>query len=123
MVNHIGSAQNRRPMRAIGKVMVLTPYPGYCMPEGLLAAINSDVIVIESIQRAYTQIKRVAPHLIVVCLSMDDVHTCRVLSMLQLDHETSHIPVVTCTTCARDRVAGDSAHVDADMFGPRALAA
>jgi CheY-like chemotaxis protein len=123
MVNHIESAQAGRGARAIRKVMVLTPYLGYCMPEGLLAAINSEVVVIESIERAYSQVKRVAPHLVIVCLSMDDVNTCRALSMLQLDPETSHIPVVTCTTSAPDRGVGDSADADPDMFGPRALAA
>ena len=54
-----------------------------------------DAVVIETIARGYSRIKREKPGVVVVYLSIEDAATCQLLSMLALDPETSGIPVVT----------------------------
>jgi hypothetical protein len=65
------------------------------VPEAALGSVDHDVVLVEASDRAYAQIKRVSPDLIIVCLSGLDIGGCRLLSMLSLDGETSRIPVVT----------------------------
>ena len=60
-----------------------------------LHADEHDVVLIGSVNDAYSQIRRVTPDLIVVYLSCNDVEGCRLLSMLALDRDTSRVPVVT----------------------------
>jgi CheY-like chemotaxis protein len=71
-----------------------------------------DVVFVESTAHAYSKIKRALPDVIVMCVSADDVDGCQVLSMLALDRETSHIPVLTyMTSDPTDCVVSDgSAH-------------
>jgi DNA-binding response OmpR family regulator len=64
--------------------------------ESVLGPGQYDVMVIETSDHAYSQIKLAQPHLVVVCAGFDDVPACQVLSMLKLDGETRRIPVVTC---------------------------
>lgn len=63
--------------------------------ETVLEAGNYDIVFVESNERAYSQIKRVQPHLVILCLRIDDDDSFRVLSMLKLDRETCAIPVLT----------------------------
>jgi CheY-like chemotaxis protein len=65
--------------------------------ETVLDAGQYDVVFVESTEHAYSHIKRLTPHLIIVCLDIDDLDGFQVLSMLKLDDETKRIPVVTCT--------------------------
>jgi len=76
--------------------------------EPVLDAGNYDVVFVESSAHAYSQIKRVQPDLVILCLAMDDADALTVLSMLKLDEETREIPVVTYTT------AGDEEQEDED---------
>src|SRR5580704_9275947 len=64
--------------------------------EAMLEGTRFDVVLLDSTARAYTQIKRMQPNLVVMCLEMDDTEGFRVLSMLQLDDATRAIPVLTC---------------------------
>src|SRR3954451_3188878 len=66
--------------------------------ETVLDAGNYDVVFVESNEHAYSQIKRVEPNLVILCLRIDDVVGFQVLSMLKLDGETRGIPVLTYTT-------------------------
>ena len=62
----------------------------------LLDAGGYDVMLIDSMNDAYTQIKAVMPHLVIVCMQPEEETLgCQVLSMLGMDRETSHIPVLT----------------------------
>jgi DNA-binding response OmpR family regulator len=65
--------------------------------ETVLDAGHYDVIFVESTTHAYSQIKRVQPGLVILCVRMDDVEGMRVLSMLKLDDETRTIPLLTYT--------------------------
>ena len=66
--------------------------------ETVLHGNRFDVVLLESSAHAYSQIKRMRPNLVVLCLEMDDAAGFRVLSMLSLDDDTKAIPVLTCTT-------------------------
>ena len=67
------------------------------MLETVLDAGHYDVVFVESSQHAYSQIKRVQPNLVVLCVRTDDADGFQVLTMLKLDEETRGIPVVTYT--------------------------
>jgi CheY-like chemotaxis protein len=75
--------------------------------ETVLDAGQYDVVFVESTEHAYSHIKRLTPHLIIVCLDIDDLDGFQVLSMLKLDDDTKAIPVVTCTTSHDDQSAQD----------------
>jgi PleD family two-component response regulator len=66
--------------------------------ETVLDAGRYDVVFVESSQHAYSQIKRVQPDLVILCVNVDDPGGFQVLSMLKLDPETSEIPILTYTT-------------------------
>ena len=66
--------------------------------ETVLDAGHYDVVFVESSSHAYSQIKRVQPNLVILCVRIDDAEGFQVLSMLKLDDETRGIPVLTYTT-------------------------
>ena len=66
--------------------------------ETALDAGHYDVVFVESSAHAYSQIKRVQPNLVILCMRIEDTAGFRVLSMLKLDDETRDIPVLTYTT-------------------------
>jgi PleD family two-component response regulator len=66
--------------------------------ESVLDAGHYDVVFVESSAHAYSQIKRVQPNLVILCVRIDDLDGFQVLSMLKLDRETRDIPVLTYTT-------------------------
>ncbi len=57
-----------------------------------------DVIFVETSDHAYSQIKRLQPNLVILCIRIEDLGGFQLLSMLKLDDETSQIPVLTYTT-------------------------
>jgi DNA-binding response OmpR family regulator len=75
--------------------------------ETVLDAGQYDVVFVESTEHAYSHIKRLTPHLIIVCLDIDDLDGFQVLSMLKLDNETKGIPLVTCTMPQDDELTQD----------------
>jgi PleD family two-component response regulator len=66
--------------------------------ETVLDAGHYDVVFVESSAHAYSQIKRVQPNLVILCVRIDDPDGFQVLSMLKLDADTRDIPVLTYTT-------------------------
>jgi CheY-like chemotaxis protein len=66
--------------------------------ETVLDAGHYDVVFVESSEHAYSQIKRVQPNLVILCVRIDDADGFQVLSMLKLDDDTRAIPVLTYTT-------------------------
>ena len=65
--------------------------------ETVLQAGHYDVVFVESNERAYSQIRRVLPDLVILCVGSEDLEGFRVLSMLKLDDDTRGIPVLTYT--------------------------
>ena len=66
--------------------------------EAALEAGHYDVVFVESNEHAYSQIRRIQPHLVILCMRIEDMEGFQVLSMLKLDEQTRAIPVLTYTT-------------------------
>jgi PleD family two-component response regulator len=87
------------PMPAVQKVVIINGNAAILdMVETALDAGHYDIVFVESSRHAYSQIKRVQPNLVILCLHVDDMDGFQVLSMLKLDEDTRSIPVLTYTT-------------------------
>jgi len=82
--------------------------------ETVLDAGHYDVVFVESSAHAYSQIKRVRPDLVILCVGMDDAEGLQVLSMLKLDDQTRTIPILTY---AADRDADEDDEEVAEPSG------
>ncbi len=113
------------PMRSTSQQVVVVSKQSQLngLLETVLDAGQYDVVFVESTERAYSHIKRLTPHLIIVCLDIDDIDGFQVLSMLKLDPDTKDIPVVTCTVTQEEEVTRDeSLDLPDDVFSqPAAL--
>jgi CheY-like chemotaxis protein len=98
MVTHMPSVRTLSTIRSLRTVAVVSRDPHQQVLEAMLDAVDPDVVFVESIAHAYSQIKSLAPDLVILCLSSDDRDGWLVLSMLGLDSETSRIPVLTHLT-------------------------
>jgi CheY-like chemotaxis protein len=91
--------------------------------ETVLDAGHYDVVFVESSAHAYSQIKRVQPDLVILCLRIDDPEGFQVLSMLKLDAETRDIPLLTYTRDydggEADGVVADNDNTDREMFAAK----
>jgi PleD family two-component response regulator len=90
--------------------------------ESVLDAGRYDVVFVESSAHAYSQIKRVRPHLVILCVRMNDADGLQVLSMLKLDEDTRDIPVLTyASEDGPEEVGfeGVEEPSDVDMFTPK----
>jgi len=65
--------------------------------ESVLDAGHYDVVFVEPSAHAYSQIKRVQPDLVILCVRISDLEGFHVLSMLKLDADTRDIPILTYT--------------------------
>lgn len=68
------------------------------MLETVLDAGHYDMVFVESLDRAYSQIRHVVPDLVILCTSVDELEGLQLLTMLKMDEHTRRIPVVTCAT-------------------------
>jgi CheY-like chemotaxis protein len=86
--------------------------------ETVLDAGRYDIVFVESSAHAYSQIKRVQPNLVILCVRIDDMETFQVLSMLKIDEETRNIPILTYTADVEGQESEDEASepAEADMF-------
>ena len=85
-IHPIGRTQALRTIIVVGQ-------PGQQVPESAFDNLDYDVVVLEPLAHAYSQIRRVKPALIVMCLSLDDLDCFHLLTMLRLDRETAAIPI------------------------------
>src|SRR5712671_7832320 len=84
---------------ATQKVVIVNGSPEMLeLLETVLDAGHYDVVFVESSHHAYSQIKRVQPNLVILCVRIAEADGFQVLSMLKLDDETREIPVLTYTT-------------------------
>ncbi|MEQ1912131.1 MAG: response regulator [Vicinamibacterales bacterium] len=84
--------------------------------EPVLDAGHYDVVFVESSTHAYSQIRRVQPDLVILCLEFDDAEGLSVLSMLKLDAETRDIPVVTYTSAGFEDAPEQDEAATAPLF-------
>ena len=68
------------------------------MLESVLDAGRYDMVFVEPNDRAYSQIKKVLPNLVILCTRIERLDGFQLLTMLKLDPQTRDIPVLTCTT-------------------------
>jgi hypothetical protein len=109
-----GPLAMNRPLRTV--VLVSGRAPQAQSLDALLAATgNYDVIFVESIAHGYSCIKRVVPDVVLISSEIDDVATCQLLSMLQVDRDSSGIPVLTCPTFREQEPDHDLAELDQDI--------
>jgi CheY-like chemotaxis protein len=111
--------------RVLRRVVVVSKHPrAKQMLAALLHTARSDLVFIESTAHAYSQIRRIAPDLVVFFLEIDDLDGFHVLSMLKLDSRTREIPMVIWTLESEANESTDeSCERDERMFaqGPVTL--
>ena len=84
---------------AAQKVVIVNGTPDILeLLETVLDAGQYDVVFVESNRHAYSQIKRVQPDLVILCVAIEEMDGFQILSMLKIDEETRAIPVLTYTT-------------------------
>lgn len=83
--------------------------------ETVLDAGRYDIVFVESNEHAYSHIKRMQPHLVILCMRIEDNGGFQVLSMLKLDDETRRIPVLTYTTEYEGQETDDAAFDASEM--------
>ena len=103
MLTHTAAAESLRqavlPGTTTQKVVIVNGNAEILeLLETVLEAGHYDVVFVESSQHAYSQIKRVQPNLVILCVRIDDAEGFQVLSMLKLDAATRDIPLLTYTT-------------------------
>lgn len=119
----IEHATARRPAES-QKVVVVNGDPEILeLLESVLEAGRYDMVFVESSARAYSRIKRVQPDLIILCMRIDETDGFHLLSMLKIDDDTRHIPLVTYTNeLSGDGDENDEAEDDDDVEFPVARA-
>ena len=99
MTNAATTAMLRHAAATAQKVVIVNGTPEILdLLETVLDAGHYDVVFVESSHHAYSQIKRVQPNLVILCVKIAEADGFQVLSMLKLDAETREIPVLTYTT-------------------------
>ena len=93
------------------------------MLETVLDAGRYDMVFVESTDRAYSQIKKVLPDLVIFCTRVEELTGFQLLTMLKMDADTRSIPVVTCATQESgqdfDEAVSRLAEDEADAFPAR----
>ena len=90
---------NRIAAAPVQKVVVVNGSTGVLgMLETALDSGRYDMVFVESGNRAYSQIKKVLPNLVILCTRIEELDGFQLLTMLKLDDETRDIPVLTYTT-------------------------
>ena len=86
----------------------------------LADATLRDIVFVESIARGYSRIKELAPDVVIVLLGDEAAPACQLLSMLNMDRDTSDIPVVTWMTSHEETEFEDLlAELNHDWSSPR----
>jgi PleD family two-component response regulator len=115
MLNSVSERGNLRTWRATQKVVVVNGSPDMLgLLESALDAGHYDMVFITDVEHAYSQIKQNRPNLVILCIGFDDPIGFQVLSMLKLDRDTCHIPVLTYT----NQFEGDDTDREPDDDGP-----
>ena len=107
---------------AAQKVVIVNGTPDILeLLESVLEAGHYDVVFVESNRHAYSQIKRVHPDLVILCVAIEEMDGFQVLSMLKMDEDTRAIPVLTYTTAydSADTEAESRDFADTGMFTAR----
>jgi len=124
MVNQMDASRFLARGRENQKVVIVNGSPDVLeMLEPVLDPGHYDIVFVDAGSHAYSQIKRVRPHLVILCMRIEDLAPFQLLSMLKLDSETARIPVLTYTTEyeGQDIDEGITDLSDSDLPAVRAL--
>jgi len=88
------------------------------MLDAVLEAGRYDMVFVESDSRAYSQIKKVRPNLVILCTRIDQLDGIQLLTMLKLDPDTRQVPVLTYTVEWAGRDLDEAISQLADDDGP-----
>jgi len=123
MLTNVTTAESLRqavlPGTSTQKVVIVNGSPEVLeLLETVLDEGHYDVVFVESSRHAYSQVKRVQPNLVILCVRIDDADGFQVLSMLKLDGDTRDIPILTYTmeTKSEDSEEEVAEPSDTDMF-------
>lgn len=122
--NNGATGHIRRPVSTAAgtqKVVIVNGSPQSLeLLENVLEAGRYDIVFVESSDHAYSQIKRVQPNLVILCVQIDAMETLQVLSMLKLDDETRNIPILTFTADVEGQEADEESEdaSEGEMFTP-----
>jgi PleD family two-component response regulator len=123
MLTNVTTAESLRqavlPGTSTQKVVIVNGSPEVLeLLETVLDEGHYDVVFVESTSHAYSQVKRVQPNLVILCVRIDDADGFQVLSMLKLDAATRDIPILTYTleTKSEDSEEEVAEPSDSDMF-------
>ena len=109
MTNAATTAMLRHAAATAQKVVIVNGTPEILdLLETVLDAGHYDVVFVESSHHAYSQIKRVQPNLVILCVRIAEADGFQVLSMLKLDDDTRAIPVLTYTSESGDEDLDDA---------------
>jgi len=118
------TAHIRRPVSTAAgtqKVVIVNGSPQTLeLLENVLEAGHYDIVFVESSAHAYSQIKRVQPNLVILCVQIDAMDTFQVLSMLKLDDDTRNIPILTFTADVEGQETEEESEdaLEGEMFAP-----
>ncbi|MGE5360410.1 MAG: two-component system response regulator [Bacteroidales bacterium] len=119
MVNQMGTSSFLARGSTCQKVVIVNGSPDVLeMIESVLDPGHYDIVFVESGAHAYSQIKRVRPQLVILCMRIEDLEGFQVLSMLKLDDDTLRIPVLTYTTEYEGQDTEDELNDFADTVMP-----
>lgn len=94
--NPVQEASSAQPFPASQKVVIVNGSNVTLeLLETVLEAGHYNVVFVEAAEHAYSQIKRVRPNLVILCVQLEEMNGFQVLSMLKLDPDTREIPVLT----------------------------
>ena len=79
------------------------------MLESVLDAGRYDMVFVEPGDRAYSQIRKVIPDLVILCTRIEELDGFQLLTMLKLDPDTRHLPVLTYTSESDGQDVDDAA--------------
>jgi len=122
--NNGATGHIRRPVSTAAgtqKVVIVNGSPQSLeLLENVLEAGRYDIVFVESSEHAYSQIKRVQPNLVILCVQIDAMETLQVLSMLKLDDDTRSIPILTFTADLEEQEADEESEdvSEGEMFAP-----
>jgi len=93
---HSTTVPQRTTRAAVRTMMIVGKEPDDRVLETVTEGGGYDVIVVEPTTSAYSRIKGLAPSVVVLTMTIDDVEACQLLAMLKLDRDTAQIPLFTC---------------------------
>ena len=87
---------NATPIRKV--VVVNDGSDALGMLDAVLDAGRYEMVLVESNDHAYSQVKKELPNLVIFCPRVGNIEEFQLLTMLKLDPETRGIPVLADTT-------------------------